>query len=193
METVLFFGGVVALQAAATTEVPTGLSRYLPQHLSWHRWRFRLQAWSMLAGLYALAVMLNNALSVVLLSFVVYHLLKGFFSMVSVRIVDRIPLLIAFSLVPIQMVWLWFGLPHAVFFLSMLIPLGYMALKTRGKGWLDSAGKLIWATAGSIALIGFLTMTTVLPASIPPVTAGLIMFSYALIFRFISATVWYGR
>jgi predicted CDP-diglyceride synthetase/phosphatidate cytidylyltransferase len=190
METVLFFGSVVALQTV--TDVPTGITSRLP-YFDWHRWRFRLQAWSMLAGLYALAIMLNNAISVVLLSFVVYHLLKGFFSMVRVRIVDRMTLLLAFSLVPLQIYWLWAGLPHVVFYLSLFVPLGYMVLTARSKGWLESAGKLIWATAGSIALIGFLTMTMVLPSAIPPVTAGLLMFTYALIFRYVSAAVWHGR
>ncbi len=192
METVLFFGGVVALQAAVTSDVPSGLSRYLP-YLDWHQWRFRLQSWSMLAGLYALAIMLNNGFSVVILSFVVYHLLKGFFSMVSVRIVDRISLLIAFSLVPIQIFWLWAELPLVVFYLSLFIPLAHMALTARGAGWFESAAKLVWATAGSIALIGFLTMTMALPSAIPPVTAGLLMFTYALVFRYVSAAIWYDR
>lgn len=190
MEMVLFFGSVVALQTV--TDVPTGLTRRLP-YFNWHQWRFRIQSWSMLAGLYALAILLNNALSVVLLSFVVYHLLKGFFSMVSVRIVDRLSLLFAFALVPVQIFWLWAELPLIGFYLSLLLPLGYMALTARGKGWLQSASKLIWATAGSIALVGFMTMTTILPSAMPPVTAGLLMFAYALIFRYVSAAVWYDR
>lgn len=190
MEMVLFFGSVVALQTV--TDVPTGLTRRLP-HLNWHQWRFRIQSWSMLAGLYALAILLNNALSVALLSFVVYHLLKGFFSTVSVRIVDRLSLLFAFVLVPIQIYWLWADLPPIGFYFLLLLPLSYMALTARGAGWLESAGKLVWAIAGSSALAGFTTITTILHSAMPPVTAGLLMFVYALIFRYISAAVWNGR
>ncbi len=190
METVLFFGGVVALQAV--TDVPTGLRRWLP-HLDWHQWRFRLQSWSMLAGLYALAMMLNNTFSVVLFSFVVYHLLKGFFSTVNVRIVDRLTLLLAFTLVPLQIVWLWAELPLIVFLGSLFIPLAHLALTARTRGWLESASKLIWATAGSSAFVGFLTMAVILPSAIHPVIAGLMMFAYALVFRYISMAVWHGR
>ena len=190
METVLFLGGVVALQTV--TDVPTGLARLWP-NLDFETWRFRVQAWSMLAGLYALAVMLNNALSVALLSFVIYHLLKGFFSTVSVRLADRLPLLLSFALVPLQLVWLWHGLPTIGFYLSLLLPVVYMGIAARGEGLLESVSKLTWGVAGSVATLAPLTVTMILPSAIHPITAGALMFGYALIFRYVSAAVWYGR
>ena len=123
----------------------------------------RIRSWWVIAGVFALALLLDTTASLVFLAFVSFLALKEYLSLIPTRRADRRVLFWAYLAIPFQYYWVgigWYGMfiifiPVYVF---LLLPMR-MILIGATDGFLRAAGTLHWGlmtTVFSLSHMGYL-------------------------------------
>ena len=162
--------GVFALLVVASLAVWL-LHRWKPQH-DWTELTQRVRTWWVMAGVFAVAMLLSRRVSLAFFAFVSFLALKEYLSLIPTRRADRRVLFWAYLAIPVQYLWIdmrWYGM-FIIFipvYAFLLLPMR-MVLIGETSGFLRAAGTLHWgmmATVFSVSHVAFLLM---LPAAVNP-------------------------
>ncbi|MFT7618872.1 MAG: phosphatidate cytidylyltransferase [Planctomycetota bacterium] len=145
----------------------------------------RVRSWWVIVVLFAIAVILQRAYSLVFFGFVSFLALKEFFSVIPTRRADRRVLFWAYLAIPIQYYWVsleWYGMfiIWIPVFMFLFLPMR-MVLIGKTDGFLRSVGTIHWGlmtTVFSISHLAYLLIEDI--RETPAQGAGLLLFIVAL-------------
>ena len=168
-------GGIFALLVVAT--LAAWLLGRLRPGLDLGEVRLRIRSWWVMAAVFALAMVLSRAVSLVFFAFVSFLALKEYLSLIPTRRADRGVLLWAYLAIPLQYWWVhleWYGMfiiwiPVYVF---LFLPLR-MVLVGETPGFLRAVGTLHWGLMTTVFSISHVAYLLVLPAAARPSAGGL--------------------
>jgi len=110
--------------------------------------KLRVRSWWMIIAIFTVAMVMDRAISSVLLGFLSFLALKEYFSLIPSRRIDRGILLLCYLAVPLQFYWAyigWYGM-FVVFipvWMFLVLP-ATMTLIGDTKGFLTAVGTLSW-------------------------------------------------
>lgn len=139
--------------------------------------RLRIRSWWVMAAVFALAMVLSRAVSLVFFAFVSFLALKEYLSLIPTRRADRGVLFWAYLAISLQYWWIadaWYGMfiiwiPVYVF---LFLPLR-MVLIGETPGFLRAVGTLHWGLMTTVFSISHVAYLLVLPVAARPSAAGL--------------------
>ena len=142
----------------------------------------RMRSWWVMAGMFLLAITINQTLSLVFFAMVSFLALKEYFSIISTRRADRRVLLWAYLAIPVQYYIIsqhWYGM-FIIFipvYLFLAMPMR-MVMVGETQGFLKSAGTLHWGLMMAVFSLSHAAYLLVLPAAKSPLAggAGLLLF-----------------
>jgi phosphatidate cytidylyltransferase len=160
--------------------------------------RARIRSWWVMAGIFALALLLGHTAMLVFLGLVSFLALKEYLSLIPTRRVDRTVLFWAYLAIPIQFYWVgteWYGM-FAIFipvYMFLFLPLP-MLIRGETEGFLKAIGTLNWGLMATVYSISHAAFLLVLPADGNAAGgAGLLLFLVLLTeFNDVAQYVW-GR
>ena len=148
--------------------------------------RLRVRTWWVMAGLFVLAIMLNNTFSLCFFGFLSFLALKEFLSLISTRRADRRVLFWAYLAIPFQYYWIsqaWYGMFIAFIpvFVFLLLP-ARMVTIGETSGYLQAAGTLHWGLMTTVFSLSHMAYLLVLPDEGNPIAggAGLVLYLVCL-------------
>jgi phosphatidate cytidylyltransferase len=162
-------GGVFLLLVLATLAVWL-LGRLRPQ-ADWTELRLRVRTWWVMAGVFAVALVLSRKVSLVFFAFVSFLALKEYLSLIPTRRADRGVLFWAYLAIPVQYLWIgmgWYGM-FIVFipvYAFLLLPMRMVLIGETG-GFLRAAGTLHWGLMAMVFSISHVAALLVLPIANP--------------------------
>ncbi|MGI9262190.1 MAG: phosphatidate cytidylyltransferase [Woeseiaceae bacterium] len=142
----------------------------------------RIKSWWVMAGIFSLAIMLDQKVSLFFLGFVSFIAFKEYLSLIPTRRADRRVLLLAYLSIPIQYFLIgigWYGL-FIIFipvYMFLLIPMRMVTIGATD-GFLKAAGTIHWGLMTTVFSVGHAAYLLVLPAEVNPGAggAGLLLF-----------------
>ena len=157
----------------------------------------RIRSWWVIVTLFTVAMVLNQAVSVIFFAFVSFLALKEYLSIIPTRRADRRVLFWAYLAIPIQYYWVargWYGMfiifiPVYVF---LLLPMR-MVIIGETKDFLRAAGTLHWGVMTWVFGISHIACLLSLPEAKNPAAggAGLVLFLVFLTqFNDVAQYVW---
>lgn len=148
--------------------------------------RARVRSWWLMAGIFGLALILSQTVSLVFLGFVSFLALKEYLSLIPTRRADRRVLFWAYLAIPVQFYWVgiaWYGV-FIIFipvYMFLLIPVR-MVIQGQTEGFLRAVGTLHWGLMVTVFSLSHAAYVLVLPAAGNPGAggAGLLLFLVVL-------------
>ncbi len=194
-------GAIFALLAGATLWLRTASRHLSPE--SRRELSARLKSWWVMAGIFAVALLLSRTAFIVFFAFVSFLALKEYLSLIPTRRADRRVLFWAYLAVPVQYAWIgmdWYGMFIIFIPVYMFLFLPFrMVLTGETKGFLKATGTLHWGLMTTVFALSHLAALLVLPLSPAAAdafaagTAGLVLFLVVLTeFNDVMQYVW-GR
>ena len=116
--------------------------------------RSRIRSWWVMAGIFALALLLGHTAMLVFLGLVSFLALKEYLSLIPTRRVDRTVLFWAYLAIPVQFYWVgteWYGM-FAIFipvYMFLFLPLP-MLIRGETDGFLKAIGTLNWGLLATV-------------------------------------------
>jgi phosphatidate cytidylyltransferase len=151
--------------------VSIGMVRARPER-DYTELRLRIKTWWLIVAVFAVAVLFNRTVSVVVLGFVSFLAFKEYLSLVPTRRADHRVLFWAYSAIPIQFYWVWmawYGL-FIIFipvFVFLFLPMR-MILIGETQGFLRAIGTLQWGLMITVFGLSHAAFMLVLPAAVNP-------------------------
>ncbi|MEC4747906.1 phosphatidate cytidylyltransferase [Methylomicrobium sp. Wu6] len=144
--------------------------------------RQRVRTWWLIVGIFALAVLVNRTISVVLFGFISFLAFKEYLSLIPTRRADHRVLFWAYLAIPIQFYWVWLGW-YGMFiifipvYMFLLLPMR-MILVGETQGFLKAIGTLHWGLMITVFTLSHMAFMLVLPPNKNPVggVAGLLLY-----------------
>jgi phosphatidate cytidylyltransferase len=175
--------GIFALLVVATLLV-AALRRLLPAG-NWTELGLRVRTWWSMAGVFAIALLLNRGVSLAFFALISFLALKEYLSMIPTRRADRRVLFWAYLAIPLQYLWAgleWYGMfiifiPVYVF---LVLPMR-MVLIGETKGFLTAVGTLHWGMMTTVFSLSHLAFLLVLPAAGNPKGGGAALALYLVV------------
>ena len=158
--------GIFALLVVATAAV-WAIGRLRPG-LDLLEVRQRVKSWWVMAAVFALAMAVSRAVSLVFFAFVSFLALKEYLSLIPTRRADRRVLFWAYLTIPIQYWWIadaWYGM-FIIFipvYAFLLLPMR-MILIGETAGFLRAVGTLHWGLMTTVFSVSHVAYLLVLPA-----------------------------
>jgi phosphatidate cytidylyltransferase len=134
--------------------------------------RLRIKTWWIIVSVFAIAVLFNRTVSVVVLGLVSFLAFKEYLSLVPTRRADHRVLFWAYLAIPIQFYWVWmawYGM-FIIFipvFVFLFLPMR-MILIGETQGFLRAVGTLQWGLMITVFGLSHAAFMLVLPAEINP-------------------------
>jgi phosphatidate cytidylyltransferase len=134
--------------------------------------RLRIKTWWLIVAVFAVAVLFNRTVSVVVLGLVSFLAFKEYLSLVPTRRADHRVLFWAYLAIPIQFYWVWmawYGM-FIIFipvFVFLFLPMR-MILIGETQGFLRAVGTLQWGLMITVFGLSHAAFMLVLPAEINP-------------------------
>jgi phosphatidate cytidylyltransferase len=134
--------------------------------------RLRIKTWWLIVAVFAVAVLFNRTVSVVVLGLVSFLAFKEYLSLVPTRRADHRVLFWAYLAIPIQFYWVWmawYGM-FIIFipvFVFLFLPMR-MILIGETQGFLRAIGTLQWGLMITVFGLSHAAFMLVLPAEINP-------------------------
>jgi phosphatidate cytidylyltransferase len=156
---------------AIASLVSIGLVRARPER-DYTELRLRIKTWWLIVAVFAVAVLFNRTVSVVVLGLVSFLAFKEYLSLVPTRRADHRVLFWAYLAIPIQFYWVWmawYGL-FIIFipvFVFLFLPMR-MILIGETQGFLRAIGTLQWGLMITVFGLSHAAFMLVLPAAINP-------------------------
>jgi phosphatidate cytidylyltransferase len=160
-------GGLLAIASLITLL----LIRARPERDYTELW-LRIKTWWLIVAVFAVAVLFNRTVSVVVLGFVSFLAFKEYLSLVPTRRADHRVLFWAYLAIPIQFYWVWiawYGL-FIIFipvFMFLILPMR-MILIGETQGFLRAIATLQWGLMITVFGLSHAAYMLVLPAEINP-------------------------
>ena len=157
----------------------------------------RIKSWWVMAGIFSLAIILDQKVSLFFLGFVSFIAFKEYLSLIPTRRADRRVLLLAYLAIPVQYYLIgigWYGL-FIIFipvYMFLLIPMRMVTIGSTD-GFLKAAGTIHWGLMTTVFSVGHAAYLLVLPAAGNPGAggAGLLLFLVFLTqFNDVAQFVW---
>ncbi len=144
--------------------------------------RLRIKTWWLIVAVFAVAVLFNRTVSVVVLGLVSFLAFKEYLSLVPTRRADHRVLFWAYLAIPVQFYWVWmawYGM-FIIFipvFMFLLLPMR-MILIGETQGFLRAIGTLQWGLMITVFSFSHAAFMLVLPAEVNPAggTMGLLIY-----------------
>ena len=161
--------------------VSIGLVHAKPEH-DYSELRLRIKTWWMIVAVFAVAVLFNRMVSVVVLGLVSFLAFKEFVSLVPTRRADHRVLFWAYLAIPIQFYWVWmawYGL-FIIFipvFVFLFLPMR-MILIGETQGFLRAIGTLQWGLMITVFGLSHAAFLLVLPSDVNPVAGSMGLLIY---------------
>jgi len=157
--------GVLVLLVVASA-IAWFLRRIRPRH-DFRELVSRIRSWWIMAGVFALAMVLDRTISLAFFGLISFLALKEYLSLIPTRRADRRVLLWAYLSIPVQYLWIgyeWYGLfviwiPVYAF---LFLPLR-MVLIGETTGFLRAAGTLHWGLVTTVFSISHLAALLIFP------------------------------
>jgi phosphatidate cytidylyltransferase len=134
--------------------------------------RLRIKTWWLIVAVFAVAVLFNRTVSVVVLGFVSFLAFKEYLSLVPTRRADHRVLFWAYLAIPIQFYWVWMG-RYGMFiifipvFVFLFLPMR-MILIGETQGFLRAIGTLHWGLMITVFGLSHAAFMLVLPPEVNP-------------------------
>jgi len=160
-------GGLLALASL----ISIALVRAKPER-DYTELRLRIKTWWLIVAVFAVAVLFNRTVSVVVLGFVSFLAFKEYLSLVPTRRADHRVLFWAYLAIPIQFYWVWMGW-YGMFiifipvFMFLVLPMR-MILIGETQGFLRAIGTLHWGLMITVFGLSHAAFMLVLPATVNP-------------------------
>ncbi|MDP3840843.1 MAG: phosphatidate cytidylyltransferase [Methylococcales bacterium] len=160
-------GGLLALASL----ISIALVRAKPER-DYTELRLRIKTWWLIVAVFAVAVLFNRTVSVVVLGFVSFLAFKEYLSLVPTRRADHRVLFWAYLAIPIQFYWVWMGW-YGMFiifipvFVFLVLPMR-MILIGETQGFLRAIGTLHWGLMITVFGLSHAAFMLVLPATVNP-------------------------
>jgi phosphatidate cytidylyltransferase len=160
-------GGLLAIASLITLL----LIRARPERDYTELW-LRIKTWWLIVAVFAVAVLFNRTVSVIVLGFVSFLAFKEYLSLVPTRRADHRVLFWAYLAIPVQFYWVWiawYGL-FIIFipvFMFLILPMR-MILIGETQGFLRAIGTLQWGLMITVFGLSHAAYMLVLPAEINP-------------------------
>lgn len=160
-------GGLLALASLMSI----ALVRAKPER-DYTELRLRIKTWWLIVAVFAVAVLFNRTVSVVVLGFVSFLAFKEYLSLVPTRRADHRVLFWAYLAIPIQFYWVWMGW-YGMFiifipvFVFLVLPMR-MILIGETQGFLRAIGTLHWGLMITVFGLSHAAFMLVLPATVNP-------------------------
>jgi phosphatidate cytidylyltransferase len=144
--------------------------------------RLRIKTWWLIVAVFAVAVLFNRTVSVVVLSFVSFLAFKEYLSLIPTRRADHRVLFWAYLAIPLQFYWVWlawYGM-FIIFipvFVFLFLPMR-MILIGETQGFLRAIGTLQWGLMITVFGLSHAAFLLVLPAQINPVAGSMGLLIY---------------
>lgn len=166
---VAFIAIGVLLAVASLTSI--ALQRLRPER-DYQELRERVRTWWLIVAVFAVAVLFNRTVSVVVLGFVSFLAFKEYLSLIPTRRADHRVLFWAYLAIPLQFYWVWSGwyglfiifIPVYVF---LFLPMR-MILIGETQGFLHAIGTLHWGLMVTVFSLSHMAYLLVLPAQSNP-------------------------
>jgi phosphatidate cytidylyltransferase len=156
---------------ATASLVSIGLVRARPES-NYTELRLRIKTWWIIVAVFAVAVLFNRTVSVIVLGLVSFLAFKEYLSLIPTRRADHRVLLWAYLAIPIQFYWVWiawYGL-FIIFipvFVFLFLPMR-MILIGETQGFLRAIGTLQWGLMIMVYGLSHAAFMLVLPAAVNP-------------------------
>lgn len=130
--------------------------------------KLRIRSWWMMAGVFALAIVLSRTVSLFFFAFISFLALKEYLSLIPTRRADRGVLFLAYLAIPIQYYWVgtdWYGM-FIIFipvYMFLFLPVG-MVIIGETSGFLRAAGTLHWGLMTAVFSLSHAAFLLILPA-----------------------------
>ncbi|MDD1614985.1 MAG: phosphatidate cytidylyltransferase [Methylococcaceae bacterium NSP1-2] len=160
-------GGLLAIASL----VSVWLVRSKPER-NYTELRLRIKTWWLIVAVFAMAVLFNRTVSVVVLGFVSFLAFKEYLSLVPTRRADHRVLFWAYLAIPMQFYWVWmawYGM-FIIFipvFVFLFLPMR-MILIGENQGFLRAIGTLQWGLMITVFSFSHAAFMLVLPAEVNP-------------------------
>jgi phosphatidate cytidylyltransferase len=147
------------------------LQRSHPER-DYHELRQRVRTWWLIVTVFAIAVLFNRTVSVIVLGFVSFLAFKEYLSLIPTRRADHRVLFWAYLAIPAQFYWVWMGwyglfiifIPVYVF---LFLPMR-MILVGQTQGFLQAVGTLHWGLMVTVFSLSHMAFMLVLPSEHNP-------------------------
>lgn len=166
---VAFIAIGVLLAVASLTSIAL---QHLRPERDYQELRERVRTWWLIVAVFAVAVLFNRTVSVVVLGFVSFLAFKEYLSLIPTRRADHRVLFWAYLAIPLQFYWVWSGwyglfiifIPVYVF---LFLPMR-MILIGETQGFLHAIGTLHWGLMVTVFSLSHMAYLLVLPAQSNP-------------------------
>jgi phosphatidate cytidylyltransferase len=144
--------------------------------------RLRIKTWWLIVAVFAVAVLFNRTISVLVLGFVSFLAFKEYLSLIPTRRADHRVLFWAYLAIPLQFYWVWlawYGM-FIIFipvFVFLFLPMR-MILIGETQGFLRAIGTLQWGLMITVFGLSHATFLLVLPAASNPVAGSMGLLIY---------------
>ncbi|TAK63391.1 phosphatidate cytidylyltransferase [Methylobacter sp.] len=163
--------GVIAALLATASFTSIGLVHSRPER-NYTELRLRIKTWWLIVAVFAVAVLFNRAISVIVLGFVSFLAFKEYLSLIPTRRADHRVLFWAYLAIPMQFYWVyiaWYGL-FIIFipvFMFLILPTR-MVLVGETQGFLRALGTLHWGLMITVFSLSHMAYLLVLPPEVNP-------------------------
>lgn len=174
------FLGIAALLATASL-ISILLAKRHPER-NYRELRQRVRTWWFIVAIFALAVLVNRTVSVLMFGFISFLAFKEYLSLIPTRRADHRVLFWAYLAIPAQFYWVWLGwygmfiifIPVYVF---LLLPMR-MILVGETEGFLRAVGTLHWGLMITVFNLSHMAFLLALPPANNPAggAAGLLLY-----------------
>lgn len=151
--------------------ISMGLVRAKPEH-DYSELRLRIKTWWLIAGVFAVAVLFNRTVSVIVFGFISFLAFKEYLSLIPTRRADHRVLLWAYLSIPFQYYWVWVGW-YGMFiifipvYMLLFLPMR-MIMIGETRGFLRAIGTLHWGLMITVFSLSHMAFMLVLPAARNP-------------------------
>lgn len=148
------------------------LQRLRPER-DYQELRQRVKTWWLIVAVFAVAVLFNRTVSVIVLGFVSFLAFKEYLSLIPTRRADHRVLFWAYLAIPVQFYWVWMGW-YGLFiifipvYVLLFLPLR-MILIGQTQGFLHAIGTLHWGLMITVFSLSHMAFMLVLPPENNPV------------------------
>lgn len=148
------------------------LQRLRPER-DYQELRQRVKTWWLIVAVFAVAVLFNRTVSVIVLGFVSFLAFKEYLSLIPTRRADHRVLFWAYLAIPVQFYWVWRGW-YGLFiifipvYVLLFLPLR-MILIGQTQGFLHAIGTLHWGLMITVFSLSHMAFMLVLPPENNPV------------------------
>lgn len=174
------FAGIVMLLLSASG-ISMILQRRRPER-DYRELRQRVKTWWIIVAVFALAVLVNRTVSVIVLGLVSFLAFKEYLSLIPTRRADHRVLFWAYLAIPLQYYWVWAGW-YGLFiifipvYVLLWLPLR-MILVGETQGFLRAIGTLHWGLMICVFSLSHMAFMLTLPANINPAGASMGLLIY---------------